>query len=93
MNQSEWRKFGKLVIFVAAFSIGQLVIWKLLAPVQVVFTINGFVLDLTKALHLIESVLIYSAILYVLLKKYGFWEKIFGSADLVQSEENNTTSK
>lgn len=87
MKQSEWKKFGKLVLFVAAFSIGQLVIWKLLAPVQIVFTINGYALDLTKALHLIESVLIYSAILYVLLKKFGYWEKIFDSKDVVRSKE------
>jgi hypothetical protein len=32
-------------------------------------------------------VLIYSAILYVLLKKYGYWEKIFGSANAVRSKD------
>jgi hypothetical protein len=95
MKQSEWKKFGKLVLFVAAFSIGQLIIWKLLAPVQVIFTINGFVIDLTRALHLIESVLIYSAILYILLKKYGYWEKIFGSKDTIipEDREENTTNQ
>lgn len=87
MKQSEWKKFGRLVLFVAAFSIGQLIIWKLLAPVQVVFTINGYALDLTRALHLIESVLIYSAILYILLKKYGYWEKLFGPAYAIGSKE------
>lgn len=39
--------------------------------------INGYKLDLTQALHLIEGILIYSGALYVLLKKYGYWEKIF----------------
>lgn len=86
MKQSEWKKFGKLVLFVAAFSIGQLIIWKLLVPVKVVFSINGYAFDLTKALHLIESVLIYSAILYILLKKYRYWEKIFGSVNAVRSK-------
>ncbi|WP_028778439.1 hypothetical protein [Shimazuella kribbensis] len=89
MKRAEWKNFGKLILFVCAFSIGQLIVWKLLSPIQIVFTINGFAIDLTTFLHLVESVLVYSVVLYLFLKKFGYWEKIFGDSktDIIQKDE------
>jgi uncharacterized membrane protein len=87
MNRPEWKKFLILVLFVSAFGLGQLIIWKLLATVQVVFTINGYALNLTEALHLVESVLIFSAIIYVILKKTNYWNILFHAGDILQKQK------
>jgi hypothetical protein len=90
MRRAEWKNFGKLVLFVCAFSIGQLIVWKLLSPIQIIFTINGFAIDLTTFLHLLESVLVYSVVLYLFLKKFSYWEKIFGNpkSEIIQKDED-----
>jgi hypothetical protein len=86
MNQPEWKKFGKLVLMVSAFGLGQLLVWKLLATVKVVITVNGYAIDLTGTLHLLESVLIYSAIIYVILKKMKYWDILFRAGDLMKKK-------
>ncbi|MXQ52663.1 hypothetical protein [Shimazuella alba] len=86
MNQPEWKKFGKLVLLVSAFGLGQLLVWKLLATVKVVITVNDYAIDLTGTLHLLESVLIYSAIIYVILKKLKYWDILFRAGDLMKKK-------
>jgi hypothetical protein len=90
MNQPEWKKFGKLVLLVSAFGLGQLLVWKLLAAVKVVITVNSYAIDLTGTLHLLESVLIYSAIIYVILKKWKYWDILFRAGDLMKKKRKRS---
>lgn len=77
MRSTEWKNFGKFVLIVCGFNLGQWLVSKLLAKMEIVFMFNSFRIDLTTPIHTAESVLVYAGVLYLVLKKYGYWQKLF----------------